>query len=42
MDVLNFFICKYIINDLNDDELSELEKLVNLSDEVLIKLNKNF
>ena len=42
MDVLISSFVKRIINDLNDEELLELEKFVNLSDEDLIKLNKNF
>ena len=43
MDVLMSIICKRsIINKLNEEELLELEKFVNLSDEDLIKLNKNF
>ena len=42
MDVLICSFVKSIIDDLSIDELSELEKFVNLSDEELIKLNKNF
>ena len=42
MDVLISSFVKSIINDLTDEELLELEKFVNLSDEDLIKLNKNF
>ncbi len=42
MDVLIFSFVKSIINTLNDKELLELENFVNLSDEELIKLNKNF
>jgi len=42
MDVLISSFVKSIINNLNDQELLELEKFVNLSDEDLIKLNKNF
>jgi len=42
MDVLISSFVNYIIHDLNENELSELEKFVNLSDEELIKLNKNF
>ena len=41
MDVLISSFVNSIINNLND-ELLELEKFVNLSDEELIKLNKNF
>ena len=42
MDVLISSFVNYIINDLDDNDLQELEKLVNLSDEDLIKLNRNF
>tara|TARA_B100000287_G_scaffold394069_1_gene407835 strand:- start:43 stop:303 length:261 start_codon:yes stop_codon:yes gene_type:complete len=42
MDVLISSFVNYIINDLDDKDLQELEKLVNLSDEDLIKMNKNF
>tara|TARA_B100001741_G_scaffold92919_1_gene76195 strand:- start:40 stop:300 length:261 start_codon:yes stop_codon:yes gene_type:complete len=42
MDVLISSFVKSIINKLNEEELLELEKFVNLSDEDLIKLNKNF
>ena len=42
MDVLISSFVKNIINKLDEDELLELEKFVNLNDEVLIKLNKNF
>ena len=42
MDVLISSFVNSIINNLNDDELLDLEKFVNLSDEDLIKLNKNF
>ncbi len=42
MDVLISSFVKYIINDLDDKDLQELEKMVNLSDEDLIKMNKNF
>ena len=37
MDVLISSFVKSIINNLNDEELLELEKFVNLSDEDLIK-----
>jgi len=39
--LLTSFIYK-IINELNDDELIELEKFVNLDDREILKLNKNF
>ena len=42
MDVLISSFVKSIINNLTNEELLELEKFVNLSDEDLIKLNKNF
>ena len=42
MDVLISSFVKSIINNLTDEELLELEKFVNLSDEDLIKLNQNF
>ena len=42
MDVLMSSFVNNIINDLNDHELLELENFVNLDDEKLIKLNKNF
>jgi len=42
MDVLISSFVNNIIHDLNENELLELEKFVNLSDEELIKLNKNF
>ena len=42
MDVLISSFVKSVINNLNDEELLELEKFVKLSDEDLIKLNKNF
>ena len=42
MDMLISSFVKSIINNLNDEELLELEKFVKLSDEDLIKLNKNF
>ena len=38
MDVLISSFVNSIINNLNDDELLELEKFVNLSDEDLIKI----
>ncbi len=42
MDVLISSFVKSIINNLTNEDLLELEKFVNLSDEDLIKLNKNF
>ena len=41
MDVLISSFVKSIINNLNDEELLELEKFVNLSDEDLIKYFKS-
>ena len=42
MDILMSSFVDSIINNLNYDELLQLEKFINLSDEDLIKLNKNF
>tara|TARA_B100001121_G_scaffold275870_1_gene264651 strand:- start:45 stop:305 length:261 start_codon:yes stop_codon:yes gene_type:complete len=42
MDVLMASFVKSIIDKLNYKELIDLEIFVNLSDEDLIKLNKNF
>ncbi len=42
MDILISSFVNSIINKLNVNELLELEKFVDLSDEELIKLNKNF
>ena len=42
MDVLMSSFVHSIINDLTNEELYELENFVNLSDEVLIEINKNF
>ena len=42
MDVLISSFVDSIINKLNYEELADLENFVNLSDEVLIKMNKNF
>ena len=42
MDVLISSFVNNIIENLNIDQLLELEKFVNLEDEELIKLNKNF
>ena len=42
MDVLISSFVASIINKLNYEELADLEYFVNLSDEVLIKMNKNF
>ena len=42
LDILiSAFVIK-IINNLNDDELVQLEKFVNLDDQELLKLNNNF
>ncbi len=42
LDILiSSFVIK-IIDNLNDIELQELEKFVNLDDEVLVRLNKNY
>ncbi len=42
LDILiSSFVIK-IINNLNDVELHELEKFVNLDDEELVRLNKNY
>ena len=42
MDVLISSFVNSIIESLNNDELLQLEKFVNLNDEDLIKLNKYF
>ena len=42
MDILISSFVYKIINDLNDDELLMLEKFVNLDDQELLKLNRNF
>ena len=42
MDVLISSFVNSIIDNLNNDELLQLEKFVNLNDEDLIKLNKYF
>ena len=42
MDILLSSFVNSIINKLTDEELVELEKFVSLSDEDLIKLNRNF
>ena len=42
MDVLISSFVNRIIDNLNNDELLQLEKFVNLNDEDLIKLNKYF
>ena len=42
MDVLISSFVASIINKLNYEELADLESFVNLSDEDLIKMNKNF
>ena len=42
LDILiSTFVIK-IINNLNDDELVQLEKFVNLDDQELLKINTNF
>ena len=42
LDILiSSFVIK-IIDNLNDVELHELEKFVNLDDEELVRLNKNY
>ena len=42
MDALISSFVNNIIDNLDIDQLIELEKFVNLEDEELIKLNKNF
>ena len=42
MDVLISSFVNGIIDNLNNDELLQLEKFVNLNDEDLVKLNKYF
>ena len=42
MDFLISSFVNKIINDLNDEELIKLEEFVNLDDQELLKLNKNF
>tara|TARA_B100000029_G_scaffold466669_1_gene502369 strand:- start:37 stop:297 length:261 start_codon:yes stop_codon:yes gene_type:complete len=42
LDILLTSFIHKIINELNDDELIELEKFVNLDDQEILKLNKNF
>ena len=42
LDILLTSFIHKIINELNDDELIELEKFVNLDDREILKLNKNF
>ncbi len=42
MDVLVSSFVNKIIDELDNKELLQLEKFVNLSDEDLMKLNKNF
>ena len=42
MDILMIAFVKSLINTLDIDELIELEKFVNLDDQVLLNLNKYF
>ena len=42
LDVLISSFVNKIINDLNDDEILQLEKFVNMDDQKLSKLNKNY
>ena len=42
LDVLISSFVNKIINDLNDDEILQLEKFVNMDDQELSKLNKNY
>ena len=42
LDLLITTFVNKIIHTLNEEELLELEKFVNLDDQELIKLNKNF
>ena len=42
LDILISTFVSNIIDDLSYDELAQLEKFVNLDDQDLIKLNKNF
>ena len=42
LDILISSFVNKIINDLNDEELIKLEEFVNLDDQELLKLNKNF
>jgi len=42
LDVLISSFVNKIINDLNDEDLLNLEKFVNLDDQELLKLNKHF
>ena len=42
LDLLISSFVNKIINDLNDDEILQLEKFVNMDDQKLSKLNKNY
>ena len=42
LDLLISSFVNTVINDLNLDELIQLEEFVNLDDQELLKLNKNF
>ena len=42
LDLLISSFVNKIINDLNDDEILQLEKFVNMDDQKLYKLNKNY
>ena len=42
LDLLITTFVNKIVHTLNEEELLELEKFVNLDDQELIKLNKNF
>ena len=42
LDILISSFVNKIINDLNDDEILQLEKFVNMDDQELSKLNKNY
>tara|TARA_B100000029_G_scaffold267004_1_gene262831 strand:- start:10217 stop:10477 length:261 start_codon:yes stop_codon:yes gene_type:complete len=42
LDILISSFVNKIINDLNDEELIELEKFVNLDDQELLNLNKKY
>ena len=42
LDILISSFVNKIINDLNDEDLLKLEKFVNLDDQELLRLNKNY
>ena len=42
LDLLISSFVNKIINDLNDDEILQLEKFVNMDDQELSKLNKTY